>query len=184
MAEEQDLFAFENDENDDAKDAAKIRAERNRIGKKYREVEKALQAAQEQLTSYQSRERSTTLAERFTEAGVSQKHVKFFLAENPEVDPTSVTKESVLAYARENELPIKEAEAPAEGEGAGEGEGTTAAEGFQPKAPQGAGSANQGALNREAFLRLVQSDPAAAEAAFKAGKVDLSEVYKGLGPRV
>ena len=107
----------------------------------------------------------------FKEVNLNPKHAELFSALNPELAPEAITKEAVAAFAAEYGL------ANAEGEVA---EAPPAPAGFTP-VPTSAAQAPKGVLSREDWVKLADTDPTQAEAAFKAGRVDFSGLREGLG---
>src|SRR5258706_3338933 len=165
MADEPEPFEWEKDDKDHEKEADALRKERDRVGKKLRDAEKEIDRLKPFETKVVTGERDIKLTAVFKEAGVSEKQVKIFTALNPEVDPATVTKESVVKFAQDNDLTITPPEAEGEGEAAG-----SEGDGFTPVATPPGAVTQKGVLSSDDWLKLAGTDPAAAEAAFKPGK--------------
>lgn len=180
MGERQiDPFAFENDENDDDKEADALRKDRNRLGKALRDAQGEIDRLKPFEALELGRQKESTLAEKFKDAGVEPRRVKIFTALNKDVDPDRVTKEQIQSFAREEGFEVQEkveGETESTGDEGGEEEG-----GFKPVTSP-TSTKPTGSMNREDWLKLAATDPKAAEAAFNAGQVDLSDVTAGLGP--
>lgn len=174
---EKDPFSFE-DEDDDAKKLEDVVKERNRLGKALRDQNKELEDLRVIKAEAEKDKREQAVASMFGAVGLSPAQAKLYLAVNPETDPASVTEEAVTAFAEEHGLVVGGGKTAKEAEPKGEAEGEG---GFKPvSSPQAQGSS--GVLTREEWLKLAGSDPQAAEAAFKANRVDLSGIRTGLGP--
>lgn len=96
--------------------------------------------------------------------------------------PEEQTEENFHAFAKSvGREPVKDDAGASEQPGTTVTAGTTA-----PKKDDfhqtGGADAGSKRYDREEWLQLVGTDPKAAEAAFKSGQVDLSEVTAGLGP--
>ena len=169
-----DPFAFEDDDEDDSKEVAAVIKERNRLGKLLRDRDKEIERLRPFEVQTLASQRDDTLTGIFKDSGLNPKHVKLFSALNPEVTAAQVTKEQVLAFATENELPVS---APTEPEGTAvppEGGASATDQGF---APVTVGNAQApGKITREAWSKLVAADPAQAQQLYLDGQVDMSEI--------
>lgn len=156
---------------DPNKNFADLRAAYNREKKARREAE----AKAEELTKFQAQvleERAdAAVTAVFTEAKVNPKLASVYRRLNPDVEIEKLTKEAAVAFAQELGLPVAAPVDETKTKDADEG-----AEGFTP-ASAGTGeavTAGSKKITPAELAKLLSEDPAAADAAVKAGRVDYS----------
>jgi cell division septum initiation protein DivIVA len=174
MSDEDD-YGFDDADDEGNKPLDDITKDRNRLGRKNRELEKQLKELSEKVTTYETQARTTALKVAFESAGVNPKHVQFFPLK-PDTDPASITKEEVLAFATEYELPVVEVkaeDASATDAAASPAASETPASKFV-QVPAGQVIGDAGKITRKQLEDLIYSDAARANKAIDEGRVDWS----------
>ena len=146
---------------------AELEKERNRLGKALRDEQKKVRELEAFRVEIEAERRTSSIADVFTKAGANPKHANLYAKLNPDVDPASLGSEAVTTWLTENDLPVPEATSEAIQE--------VKEPGFVP-APTSQATASKGVLSREDWNKLLVTDPAAAQEAFLAKRVDLSDV--------
>jgi len=158
---------------DKNKSFADLRKAYNRSERDRKEFEKELVELREFRTTVVKEKREKAIESAFTEAQLNPVHSKLFTALNPEVEVEQITTDAVAKFAVEYGLATisgEEAETP-----------EPVQQGYAPVVV--GNSAPLKRFSRTEWEQMAASDPAAAEKAFKDGRVDLSGLRQGLGPQ-
>lgn len=102
-----DLDDLIEDNDGDSSVIKQLRAKVRELNSTAKEKDAELEELRTFKASQVAAQKSEAIGNAFKEAGLSEKQVALFERVNPDLDPASVTKEAVLAFAAEYELPLK-----------------------------------------------------------------------------
>jgi hypothetical protein len=182
-------FDVDEDEDDDsdsqdlAAQLAKARKDLARMGKENRDYAKQVREYEQFKAEREQESEQQTLAEAFEDVGLPGKLAGLFLATNPNVDLDELTEDEVFDWASNYGIEVVDEDGETYQPDAGDGdEGGADVEDDIMPIPTGGARTPRGALSRADWLKLADKDPLAAQAAYQAGRVDMSGLRDGLGP--
>lgn len=85
-----------------------LRAHAKRLERQVAKLQKEREALLEFKTKVEEEKKQATVARLFKEVGLSEKHAGLFIKVTPDLDPESVSVETVRSFAEEYDLPLKQ----------------------------------------------------------------------------